>query len=436
MALTFKIIYVMPIKGFIITMNVWSYVREKALMLVPSIGSYGVCAVVSVLGLVGCLIYGSLLSGYMDWNSSKKYHEEELDVLRAECLRLKEQHEEDYKKCTNLKLELVTLDNKKTQLVNIEKRLIALQNTLSEKQQEDSRIDGEIAHQKTELQDKQKTVAELITLVSEVEANLAKLTVQINNAKDEQNRLNAGNTAIEEETKKKNERLQQIRTEISEIEQQKQTLLSQINDLQQTLSEHQGRINASTQEEVHLAERLNTLRSERDAVQKQTADLQSKLDSMSNSRANSKRIEQENALSALQESYREAEDELKKKSEALKNVTAEMADLTRRRDVLKTECDGLSNIKTEKQTLIDGQNRDVENLTKNIQELNITIQQKLSASQTLQNEITEHELRKSALMKECLEVDAILAQKRKELKELQGVLQSTQDNLEKHSAEN
>ena len=53
-------------------------------------------------------------------------------------------------------------------------------------------------------------------------------------------------------------------------------------------------------------------------------------------------------------------DIVEKAEEALKSVSVELADVTRRRDVLQSECSGLVTLKTEKQTVLDELKKEIE----------------------------------------------------------------------------
>ena len=366
------------------------------------------CIGVTFAGVGACVLYGILLDDYLEWRSAK-------DRLVRELSELKQRYEQETKKASELKLEIVTLDKKKTHLVSIEKRLLELQADMADKQKNDSRLDGAIAQKNQDLQDKTTELDKVADKVKTFATELSALSEKVTQAKEEYEKLKAGNDALTESTQKKTEEIQRLNLELDEIDKKKQTLQTQNNDLKQNLSSIQCRLSASQQEESQLSERIKTLRAERDAVQKHLADIQTKVDELTSSRANAKRLEMERNLAALQEKIKTADSDYKQKADELKAATSELADITRRRDVLKTECDSLVTIKTEKQNALDVLQREYETKYQQTQSIETEVIQKNSQLQEAAHAVDELQKQKSALQTECAALEASLKEKREML---------------------
>lgn len=375
---------------------------------------YTLCVFVTILGVFACIAYGQLLSGYLDWSSSKKYHEDALTVLKNECREFEAKRNEYYKTMDALKLEVEALSHKREQLANVEKRLHELQCALAATEKTSSRLSGETELQGKALQDKKQAVAVAEEERARLMAELENLKVEVKTENEKLNALMARISALDNDRTQKGEMQKRLTEEISEAEKQKNALQTQIADLQSQLSELQGKISAFEQEDTQLSERLKTMRSERDAVQKQIAELQGKLDDMTSSRANAKRLEQERKMADLQAKMATLNADIQKTENTLKSLSSELAEVTRRRDVLQSECAGLDALKTEKQAALDALKKDIEKLTSQKVEIEAELNSKREAMPALQHDIEEQERRKAALLAECAELDAALAGKRAE----------------------
>ncbi len=366
------------------------------------------CIGVTCAGVGACVLYGILLDDYLEWRSAK----ERLERDFAELVRL---YEQDTKKESELKLEIVTLEKKKNQLISIEKRLLELQSVIADKQKNDSQLDGAIAQKNQELQNKTKELNKIADKVTTFASELSALSERATQVKEEYEKLKAGNDALTDSSQKKTEELQRLNLEYDEADKKKQSLQTQNNDLQQNLSLIQGRLSASQQEDAQLAERIKTLRSERDKVQKQLAEIQNRVDELTSSRANAKRLEMERNLATLQEKTKAADADYKQKVDEAKAAASELADIARRRDVLKAECGSLDTLKTEKQNALDVLKREYDAKGQQLQAIEAEVTQKNSQLQSASLAIEELQKRKSALQSECAAMEAALKENREVL---------------------
>ena len=354
------------------------------------------CIGVTCAGIGACVLYGILLDDYLEWKSSK-------DRLERELSELTQQYEEEAKKATALKLELATLENKKNQLDSIDKRILELQPVIDAKQKNDSRLDGAIEQKQLELQSKTDELAKLTEKATLLASELSTLTDNVTCKKEEYEKIKAKIDSLTEISKKKSEEIHQLNLELKELTEKKQTLQAQNNELQQNLKE-----------EAQLKERIKTLRTEYNTAQKQLTETQSKINELTGSKANAKRIEMEHKLAKLQEEKKAAEIELKEKTTDTKNASAELAEITRKRDILKTECTSLETIKTEKQNALDAVNREYNSRLHQCQTIETTIAQKNDELESLTKAIDELEKRKTTLQAECTAIEESIKKNRAE----------------------
>lgn len=355
------------------------------------------------------MLNGVLLGDYLEWISAKERLDRDLSALDS-------RYKEDSKKVTELKLELVAFEKKKSQLLAIEKRIAELQGPLSEKEKTASQLTGAIDQKNQELLAKTKEVDSATERLATANGELADLSARVEQSKLEFERVKAGNSALVDDTQQKNEGLRQLNEKISVLEKQKQGILDQINSLQQTLSEVQGRLSSGQQEEAQLGDRVKTLRTERESVQHQLADLQGKIDSLTSSRGNTKRIELERNLESLQERKKALDSELSQKSAEVKAVTDTLSDLVRRRDVAKAECESLDTLKTEKQSQLDIIKREYDSSDQCKQALGSEITRLNGDLQTVKQSVGELEKKKRVLQEDCDRLEAAMEQKRAALR--------------------
>ncbi len=369
------------------------------------------CIGVTTVGIGACILYGILLDDYLKWKSSQSR-------LEREQVELTQQYEQKSKELSVLKLELVTFEKKKAQLLSVEKRLLELQTVIEEKQKNDSRLDGAIAQKNQALQDKTNELESVSGRVNSTAAELGALSTNLVQTKEEYEKIKAENAALSETSQKKEQEIQRINRDIEELEKAKGNLQNQNNDLQQNLSSIQGRLSAGQEEEKQLAERIKTLRTERDTVQRQLSETQNKIDELSGSRANARRLEMERNITKLQESVQVAEAALKQKANELKNASDELVDTVRRRDVLKSECDGLETLKAEKQNSLDTLKKEYDTKHQQNLEIEAEINKKNSLLQSVSHSVEELQKKKSALQTECVEIEKVLREKQEKLEKL------------------
>lgn len=363
------------------------------------------CIIITCAGIGACVLNGVLLGDYLEWISAKERFERDLSALDS-------RYKEDSKKVTELKLEVVSFEKKKNQLLAIEKRIAELQGPLAEKEKKDSQLTGSIDQKNQELQAKTKEVGAVTERLTAANAELAALSTRVEQSKAEFEQMKASNSALLDDTQQKKETLKQLNGQIAELEQNKQNTQNQVNAVQQSLSEVQGRLSADQQEETQLGERLKSLRKERDAVQHQLAELQSNIDSLTSSRGNTRRLELERNLAALQERKQALDTELGQKSNEAKEAANTLADLVRIRDVAKAECESLDALKSEKQTQLDMIKREYDSTDQRKQALESEITRTNGDLQTVKQSIRELEKKKRELLEECDRLEAVLEQKR------------------------
>lgn len=365
------------------------------------------CIMITCAGVGACVLNGVLLGDYLEWSSAKERLERDLAALDS-C------YEEESKKVTELKLEVVAFEKKKNQLLAIEKRIAELQGPLSEKEKTDSQLTVAINQKNQELQAKTKEVGSVMERLTTANGELAALSARVDQSKSEFEQVKASNSALADETQQKKDALQQLNKQIAESEKQKLGIQDQLNALQQALSEVQGRLSAGQQEETQLGERVKTLRTERETIQVQLADLQGKIDSLTASRGNARRIEVERNLASLQERIKALDAEVSQKSTDAKAATDALSDLVRRRDVARTECESLDALKVEKQSQLDIIKREYDSAEQRKQALESEITKTNDNLQTVKQSVGELEKKKRALQKECDSLEADLEQKRSE----------------------
>jgi len=381
---------------------------------------YIFCVGLTFLGTGACVLYGILLTDYLEWSSSRERLERELAELSSGFRA-------DSKKAAALKLELVTLEKKKNQLVSIEKRLLELQSSLAEKQKNESLLDGTITQRNQELQEKQKTLASLNERASVLEEKLESLATREAQAKCEYEKLNAVNTALGEDLKRKEDKLQRLQTVIEEAEKQKQLMQAQVNQLQQSLSEVQGSLSAYQQDENQLGEQMKILRAERDTVQRHLVELQNKIDELTNSRANTRRLEMERRLALLQEGIQTTEAELKQKAAEVKAASDELADCVRRKEVLKVECENLESRKINEQDQLNALKEKYDVLVQKQHDIEEAITQKNNILKSSENNVDNLEERKTRLQAECEELEKAIIRERDELNKLRKDLKEKEE---------